>query len=86
MYICNDFITGIAEFFADIAVRIGCWHSAKILHNLMLNNVFRLPLSFMDVTPIGRVLSRFSKDIDVLDNSLPAQFSDSIYCLGDVCF
>lgn len=76
--------SGGAEFLTDIAIRLGCWRSAKILHNLMLKNIFRLPLSFMDVTPSGRILSRFSKDIDVLDNTLPDQISDFIFCLGDV--
>lgn len=82
---CDGFISGIMEFFADIFVRLGCWKCAKTLHNLLLHNIFRLPLAFMDVTPSGRILSRFSKDIDVLDNSLPGEISDLIYCLGDVC-
>ncbi|XP_065205454.1 multidrug resistance-associated protein 1-like [Planococcus citri] len=77
---------GTVEFIADITIRLACWKSARLLHNLMLKNVFRLPLSFMDVTPAGRILSRFSKDIDVLDNKLPDEISNFIYSLGDVLF
>ncbi len=69
---------------ADTLIRIGCWQSAKILHNLTLHNIIRLPLTFTDVTPVGRILSRFSKDIDVLDNVIPDEISDLIYCFGDV--
>ncbi|XP_065205456.1 multidrug resistance-associated protein 1-like isoform X2 [Planococcus citri] len=72
------------EFFTDISIRIGCWNSAQVLHNLMLFNLFRLPLSFMDVTPGGRILSRFSKDIDVVDSSLPDQITGLCFCFGDV--
>lgn len=46
--------------------------------------MFRVPLVFMDVTPTGRIISRFSKDIDVLDNTLPGEISDLVYCFGDV--
>jgi ABC-type multidrug transport system fused ATPase/permease subunit len=41
------------------------------MHSDMLNAVFRLPMEFFDVTPLGRILNRFSKDVDVCDNVLP---------------
>lgn len=77
-------VSGVMEFFADVAMRIGCWKSANVLHYNLLHNIIRVPLVFIDVTPIGRILSRFSKDVDVLDNTLPQELSDVIYCFGDV--
>ena len=81
----SDSVAGILEFFGDAAIRYGCWEGARKLHNLILHNILRLPLSFMDVTPSGRILSRFSKDIDVVDNLLPDQITSLCFCLGDVC-
>eukprot|EP00026_Physarum_polycephalum_P000708 Phypoly_transcript_00709.p1 GENE.Phypoly_transcript_00709~~Phypoly_transcript_00709.p1 ORF type:complete len:1088 (+),score=146.03 Phypoly_transcript_00709:61-3264(+) len=40
-------------------------------HDSVLARVFRAPVSFFDSTPVGRILNRFSRDQDTLDNELP---------------
>lgn len=37
----------------------------------MLNFVLRWPMDLFDITPLGRIVNRFSKDIDTVDNVLP---------------
>nr|CAI5820819.1 unnamed protein product [Callosobruchus analis] len=37
----------------------------------LLHNVMRLPCAFFDITPVGRVLGRFSQDINGVDMRLP---------------
>ncbi|XP_043188281.1 multidrug resistance-associated protein 1-like isoform X3 [Amphibalanus amphitrite] len=44
---------------------------AQIMHSDLMHNVIRLPMSFFDTTPLGRTINRFSKDVDVLDNTMP---------------
>lgn len=41
------------------------------MHDLLLRFVIHWPMEVFDVTPQGRVLNRFSKDVDTLDNVLP---------------
>ena len=48
------------------------------MHNLMLNNLVHAPVSFFDVTPIGRIVNRFSGDIANLDVSTPVQYHQLI--------
>lgn len=41
------------------------------MHLILLSYVFRWPMELFDTTPTGRVMNRFSKDVDVVDNVLP---------------
>lgn len=68
----------------DLVPAIACVHSSIVLHRYILTNILRLPLAFFETTPVGRVLARFSKDIDVVDNQLPRQLTAFLGCLFKV--
>lgn len=68
----------------DVVPTIGCVHSSIVLHKYILTNILRSPLAFFETTPVGRVLSRFSKDVDVVDNALPRQLTAFLGCLFKV--
>nr|CAH7765033.1 unnamed protein product [Callosobruchus chinensis] len=68
-------------FMASLALYVSTLNAAKSLHELVLKNVLRVPCTtFFDVTPVGRILNRFSKDVDTLDNTLPMTLRGWISC------
>lgn len=69
---------------ADISPNIFCLLAAKKLHNSMLHRVLRCPMKFFDKTPTGRIISRFSKDIDTIDVMLPMTCYWFVSCLFSV--
>jgi ABC-type multidrug transport system fused ATPase/permease subunit len=51
--------------------------ASQLLHAQMLSAVIASPISsFFDITPLGRILNRFSKDIGLLDQELPITMFD----------
>ncbi|KAF9156050.1 hypothetical protein BG015_007467 [Linnemannia schmuckeri] len=50
--------------------------ASKILHKNLLDRVLRLPMAFFDVTPMGRIVNRFSSDIYSIDFQLPEEWND----------
>ncbi|KAK6354470.1 hypothetical protein TWF730_008870 [Orbilia blumenaviensis] len=44
--------------------------ASKNLMKKAMKRVLRAPMSFFDTTPLGRIVNRFSKDVDVMDNNL----------------
>lgn len=54
-----------------ILFALGSLKAARHLHFRLLHNILRLPVSFFDTTPLGRIINRFSRDTDVIDAFLP---------------
>jgi ABC-type multidrug transport system fused ATPase/permease subunit len=50
---------------------LGTLRSASNLHIQMLRRILHAPMSFFDTTPVGRIVNRFAKDVDVCDSTLP---------------
>ncbi|KAG0424169.1 hypothetical protein HPB47_000084, partial [Ixodes persulcatus] len=49
----------------------GSLRAAASFHDQLLQSVMRSPISFFDTTPMGRVINRFSRDIDLVDKDVP---------------
>ncbi|KAJ3293214.1 hypothetical protein HDU79_000583 [Rhizoclosmatium sp. JEL0117] len=45
-------------------------NAANTMHKNLMNAMLGAPLRFFEITPIGRILNRFSKDISVIDQTV----------------
>lgn len=68
-------------FIAGLALARGALKGSSHLHLSILENTLRSPATFFDTTPIGRIVNRFSKDIDMIDATLPRTFDMWIKCI-----
>lgn len=53
---------------------IGGILASRYLHQSMLYDVLRSPMSFFERTPSGNLVNRFSKEIDTIDTVIPQIF------------
>ncbi|XP_077529739.1 multidrug resistance-associated protein 1-like [Haemaphysalis longicornis] len=70
MYAMYGFIETFFILVGTISLNLAVLRGSKVLHAGMLQRVLRSPMSFFDTTPMGRILNRFSKDIDTADVTL----------------
>ncbi len=57
-------------YIAQATFRRACAHTAEKAHDKMLTGVMHSPLRFFETTPSGRMMNRFSADIQQLDVEL----------------
>lgn len=75
----------ISVLLMTLFFQIGALDAAELLHKITLHAVLRCPMSFNDTTPVGRILSRFSSDINTIDSTLPDNLKQTTVLLFRVC-
>ncbi|XP_010778650.1 multidrug resistance-associated protein 1-like, partial [Notothenia coriiceps] len=63
---------GVAVFGYSISISIGGILASRCLHNSMLCDVLRSPISFFERTPSGNLVNRFAKEMDTIDSVIPS--------------
>lgn len=81
IYVNRFFFSGIFTIFASLALYVGNIYAGRALHDHLVNNVLASPMMFFDTTPTGRILNRFSKDVDVLDTQIGRIYESWLSCL-----
>ncbi|KRZ36397.1 Multidrug resistance-associated protein 1, partial [Trichinella pseudospiralis] len=71
IYASLGILQGIFILLATTLLSYSMVLASRDIHESLLNNLLRSPMSFYDVTPLGRILNRIGKDIDVIDDTLP---------------
>lgn len=55
----------------NLAAQLTSLRAVRVLFSQMLNTIVCCPMRFFDTTPIGRILNRFSSDMNTIDKKLP---------------
>ncbi|XP_025016128.1 multidrug resistance-associated protein 1-like isoform X2 [Tetranychus urticae] len=61
---------GVASLVGSWALVNGSLRVSTIFHRKLLMQIFRAPISFFDINPSGRIINRFSKDLNTVDTTL----------------
>eukprot|EP00760_Papus_ankaliazontas_P023578 PhM_4_TR2069/c0_g1_i1/m.68645/K05665/ABCC1; ATP-binding cassette, subfamily C (CFTR/MRP), member 1 len=70
VYVLLGSIVAFLSLLRGVASVEATMQASSRLHYAMLDAILRAPSGFFDITPVGRILTRFSKDMDSLDTSM----------------
>ncbi|KAM9784084.1 multidrug resistance-associated protein 1 [Syngnathus typhle] len=79
---------GVAVFGYSLSMSIGGILASRYLHQSMLYDVLRSPISFFERTPSGNLVNRFAKEIDTIDTVIPSilkMFMGSMFNVIGAC-
>lgn len=84
MYGGFGFYQAFFTLISSLVMACGSYIASKALHDLLLSKLLRYPMSFFESTPQGRIVNRFSKDMFVIDDTLPRILSSFFRCFVEV--
>ncbi|XP_038595558.1 multidrug resistance-associated protein 1 isoform X2 [Micropterus salmoides] len=79
---------GVAVFGYSLSMSIGGILASRCLHQSMLYDVLRSPMSFFERTPSGNLVNRFAKEMDTIDSVIPSiikMFMGSMFNVLGAC-
>lgn len=69
-----------AALFRDLWLFFGSLTASKRLHDALIRSVARARFKFFDVTPLGQIMNRFSKDLEAIDQDIAPTAISVISC------
>jgi ABC-type multidrug transport system fused ATPase/permease subunit len=71
VYAAFGFSQSFFTLISALLLAYGANVASNVLHDHLIVNIMHSPMSFFESTPIGRIVNRFSKDMYVIDDTVP---------------
>lgn len=66
-YTVLSLISVLISLSTNVSAQLIAIRAVRLLHDNLIDTLVRCPLRFFDKTPIGRIMNRFTNDINVID-------------------
>jgi ABC-type multidrug transport system fused ATPase/permease subunit len=70
-----------SNYLRSLLVQLRGLAAGTAFHTDLLTSVLRAPMAFFEGTPVGRVLNRFSRDMEAVDQQIPRSLLDALGCV-----
>lgn len=84
MYFGIFVINGIFIFVRSFILYFFLCRACRWMHESLLLRVMKMPMSFFDTTPSGRIINRFSRDTETIDIILPGIVVQFMGCITNI--
>ncbi|ANB15699.1 bile acid-transporting ATPase YBT1 [Sugiyamaella lignohabitans] len=81
VYALIGFLLMIVASIKDLTMFMGGLRASRILFHDFLESVLKAKIRFFDSTPVGRLMNRFSKDMEGIDQDLAPVIGGTARCL-----
>ncbi|KAK4687016.1 hypothetical protein P7C73_g3094, partial [Tremellales sp. Uapishka_1] len=76
--------SALGLFFMGFSQALITYFASVRLHRSAIERVMFAPQAFFDTTPLGRIMNRFAKDIDTIDNTLGDAMRMAVSTLANI--
>ena len=73
-------LQAVSCYAKEVILFLACAKASRIIHEKLLSRVMHSPMAFFDTNPTGRILNRFSSDVDTVDQTIPFEIDDFMNC------
>ncbi len=70
-------LSGLSLTAGTLSLIIGAQTASFVLHNKMLDKILHVPIRFFDTNPKGRIVNRFSSDLNDVDTAIPQCYNQA---------
>ena len=77
-------MNGIFVFVRSLTLYFFLCRACRWMHENLLARVMKMPMSFFDTTPSGRIINRFSRDTETIDIVLPGIVVQFMGCISNI--